>query len=220
MRSAYLGFLLTAWLVGTASGMAPYSLPPEQVWSRNADGEILYVADREGRLADLCVETNGVGFWVPPADLEEVRFPQINEARLVRGMGLMELHDRAPTAGMWETTVQIETLIEEERGNFKNGDTYQFLGHAFRGSRAGKARDRCAHSVESNSRLPKLRHGTKRRNPATWTQGDLAFPADSLLLPSAQHYLAMARVRPATSRSHRRNAWAAGDSARRRDEAM
>lgn len=42
--------------------MAPYSLPPEQVWSRNADGEILYVADREGRLADLCVETNGVGF--------------------------------------------------------------------------------------------------------------------------------------------------------------
>lgn len=111
-----------------ALSTSPMIDPPVEMWTRTADGDVIYIAQRENRLSALCIQAGRQASWLPADLLEDITHPAVRDAELVRGMGFSHIDQHVPHWGAWGLSVSVPTAAEE-KDTFVGGPAYFFVLH-------------------------------------------------------------------------------------------
>ena len=146
--------LLASLTALPALSTAPLSSSPAEMWVRTFDGDVVYVAERDGHLSALCIQVGQTASWIPTALLADVPHPKIREVEVVRGVGFSDIEQHVPDWGLSGVSVEIPSLAEE-RERFVDGPTYSFVIH--QGRPVFRVEQRWLPSVDD----PRIREATE-----------------------------------------------------------
>ncbi|KRA41951.1 hypothetical protein [Pseudoxanthomonas sp. Root630] len=109
-----------------AAATSPLAFSPSEVWKRSSDGEVIYVAEHEDRLASLCIQIGQHSNWLPQALLGDIPLPKLDEVEIVHGMGFLHIEKHVPDWGTWGLSVSVPSM-QDVQEDLVEGPTYFFV---------------------------------------------------------------------------------------------